>query len=336
MNAAKDPALGPAGDAPQSLKEPQVAESSVQQVPTYYDRLNATNIILTPEPLLQSNLKLSLFKCRKLKQSAAETAHPLQLIPASNLCPHSRLTTGCKLLDSVLGGGVPMGGITELSGRSASGKTQFCLQLSLTAQWPVEYGGLASSGVLYICTEDRFPSTRLQQLIKCFPSPTNFPVSQYGDNIFIEQITHDPLKDLDMLWECVNNRAPQLMLHRKVRLIVLDSAAMIFRSHLEDGAAHRAKLFRNLIKQLTYLSVKHQAVVVCVNQVAQVPSDDGDETEEVPALGLSWANLMHTKLLLSRDHEGMRHLEVMSSSEVPNRQMAFDISHSGLRGYRND
>jgi len=33
-------------------------------------------------------------------------------------------------------------GITEVSGESASGKTQLCLQLCLTAQLPQDAGGL--------------------------------------------------------------------------------------------------------------------------------------------------------------------------------------------------
>lgn len=40
-------------------------------------------------------------------------------------------------------GGIISRGITEIAGESASGKTQFCLQLSLTVQLPEENGGLA-------------------------------------------------------------------------------------------------------------------------------------------------------------------------------------------------
>jgi hypothetical protein len=46
------------------------------------------------------------------------------------------------------------------------------------------------TGAVYICTEDAFPSRRLQELLCCFPptflkAPTNI---NFGDSIFIEHI----------------------------------------------------------------------------------------------------------------------------------------------------
>lgn len=52
------------------------------------------------------------------------------------------ITTGCQNLDALLGGGVAVRGITEVTGQSGSGKTQFTLQLSLCAQLPPDAGGL--------------------------------------------------------------------------------------------------------------------------------------------------------------------------------------------------
>ena len=45
-------------------------------------------------------------------------------------------------MDSQLAGGVLVPGVTELSGVSAAGKTQLCLQLSLVVQLTNEQGGL--------------------------------------------------------------------------------------------------------------------------------------------------------------------------------------------------
>lgn len=60
----------------------------------------------------------------------------------------THLTTGCPSLDAFLGGGVAMGGVTEVSGKSGSGKTQFGLQLALYAQLPRSLGGLAKGMAL--------------------------------------------------------------------------------------------------------------------------------------------------------------------------------------------
>lgn len=46
------------------------------------------------------------------------------------------------MLDGLLGGGLPLDGITELAGSSSAGKTQLALQLCLAVQFPPQHGGL--------------------------------------------------------------------------------------------------------------------------------------------------------------------------------------------------
>lgn len=55
-----------------------------------------------------------------------------------------RLSVGCPLLDELLRGGLPVGGVTELSGESGAGKTQLALQLCLSVQFPAQHGGLGA------------------------------------------------------------------------------------------------------------------------------------------------------------------------------------------------
>lgn len=61
------------------------------------------------------------------------------------------VTTGCHQLDDFLGGGVPVRGITEVTGESGSGKTQLALQLALHAQLPLCSGGLGKGTVRFYC-----------------------------------------------------------------------------------------------------------------------------------------------------------------------------------------
>jgi DNA repair protein RAD51 len=44
------------------------------------------------------------------------------------------ITTGSKNLDTVLGGGIETGSITELFGEFRTGKSQICHQLAVTCQ----------------------------------------------------------------------------------------------------------------------------------------------------------------------------------------------------------
>lgn len=59
-----------------------------------------------------------------------------------------RLSVGCPVLDELLRGGLPVGGVTELSGESGAGKTQLALQLCLSVQYPTQHGGLDSGNTV--------------------------------------------------------------------------------------------------------------------------------------------------------------------------------------------
>ena len=66
-----------------------------------------------------------------------------------------RCSTGSKSLDELLLGGIETQAITEFYGEFGSGKSQICHTLCVTAQQPVEQGGLGSGAIL-IDTEGTF------------------------------------------------------------------------------------------------------------------------------------------------------------------------------------
>lgn len=73
------------------------------------------------------------------------------------------ISTGCKGLDEILGGGMETGSITELYGEFRCGKTQLCHTLCVTCQLPTEHGG-GEGKALYIDTEGTFRPGRLAQI----------------------------------------------------------------------------------------------------------------------------------------------------------------------------
>ncbi|XP_041468263.1 DNA repair protein XRCC3-like [Lytechinus variegatus] len=212
----------------------------------------------------------------------------------------THLTTGCPILDDFLHGGILVKGITEVAGQSAAGKTQFCLQLCLTAQLPIQQGGLAC-GVVYICTEDVFPSKRLQQLISSFNrkiGPSLAKQLAVGDRIYVEHVA-----EKDQLWHCLEKRLPLLLSRGMVKLAVVDSLAAIFRSEFElRDTVKRARELQRVGAHLHRLSSQYNAAVVCVNQVTanMKASLDPTESDMMPALGLTWSNIVKVRLMLSR------------------------------------
>jgi DNA repair protein RadA len=67
------------------------------------------------------------------------------------------LTTGAKLLDDLLGGGYREGTLTEVFGRSNSGKSQLAMQAAL-------FAAMSGTRVLYVDTEGTFRPERLEQI----------------------------------------------------------------------------------------------------------------------------------------------------------------------------
>nr|CAD7395318.1 unnamed protein product [Timema poppensis] len=252
------------------------------------------------------------------------------------------LSVGCPKLDEFLGGGVAVRGITELAGESGSGKTQLCLQMCLSVQYPEINGGL-SAGSVYINTEDVFPSRRLHQLIQKFPSRFHSEDTsiQFGNNIFIEHIA-----DVESLKKCVFGQLPQLLAQKSVGLIVVDSIAGVFRADFEPrDSVSRAKEMRAVGGQLHRLAEEFRVAIICVNQVTTVinnePSVGGNTGRKtVAALGLAWANMVTTRLQISRidrsvtDAKGttvpVRMLEIIFSPDKPSRSCHFVVTEAGV------
>lgn len=202
---------------------------------------------------------------------------------------HWKLSVGCPVIDRILKGGILSNVITEISGESACGKTQICLQLCLSVQLVPKHGG----GAVYICTEDVFPSRRLQQMIQCFSRRKKG--HKFGDNIFIEHVA-----DFESLDVCVERRLPALLAQGLVRLVVIDSVAALFRCHYTGKQMmERARHMSQFASVLHKLANEHKIPIVCVNQVS-AQFDKGDPNSVTPALGLTWSNQITCRIMMSR------------------------------------
>lgn len=310
--------------------------------------VSSNSILMSSDHELRKLGNLTKEECELVRTRAAKSVLASGFISvAEAVCSlkekWQRLSVGCSKLDGFLRGGVAVQGITEIAGESSSGKTQLCLQMALTVQYPVMYGGL-NGGAVYICTEDAFPSRRLQELFCCFP-PT-FSEAQtninFGDSIFIEHIG-----DVESLKQCLFVRLPQLLTQRKVKLVVVDSIAGLFRSDYDPGdAVNRAQDLQMVGGQLHKLAEQFRLAVICVNQVTNVAGKKNNETQQQPvaALGLAWANMVTTRLQLCRtahtvpdphqpDHTvSVRTLQVVFAPDLPGDSCHFIVTKAGVFG----
>ncbi|XP_030378596.1 DNA repair protein XRCC3-like isoform X2 [Scaptodrosophila lebanonensis] len=289
------------------------------------------------EKSVSNDVKCKPEDVRQLKDAAAKwlaqspvAADSLLQPPACNKWSH--LSFGCASLDRCTGGGVSTRGITEICGAAGVGKTQLLLQLSLCAQLPTNLGGLGR-GVAYICTEDVFPSRRLLQISKAFETRYPDQKLRYMSNVFIEQ-----LYDSEPLLNCVCKRLPKLLEQQDIGLIIVDSVAAIFR--LYTDFIERARDLRRFAHALLGYVDKYKLAVVCSNQMtASSANSENGTLQDMPCLGLQWAQLVRTHLRISkgpRQHWkaaemlSVRKLEVVFSPDTPNQSTEFFITSDGV------
>lgn len=112
---------------------------------------NIEKIVCTSSSDIQRLTKLSLSDVTLLHQVASNSISRPPVQTALELYQsgyNTQITTGCDVLDNALRGGIPCTGITEITGESASGKTQLCLQLCLSVQLPSDSGGLGRGNLV--------------------------------------------------------------------------------------------------------------------------------------------------------------------------------------------
>ncbi|NXC02439.1 XRCC3 protein, partial [Orthonyx spaldingii] len=275
---------------------------------------------------LQRLMKLSSADIQCLLKTVSGTLRRNSVLTALQLyqdkdhltSQHQKLSLGCSVLDNLLKGGIPLVGITELAGESSAGKTQICLQLCLCVQYPYQYGGL-ESGAVYICTEDVFPSKRLQQLIdQQHKLRADVPAEiiqkiRFGNSVFVEHAA-----DLDSFRQCITRRLSLLLARGMVRLVVIDSVAALFRCEFSASeSVLKARYLQTFGAQLHSLSTRFRTPIVCINQCSFVTTEGisfkihacrnvqyffyrvvGNRV--TPALGITWSNQLLMRLMVSR------------------------------------
>ncbi|KAI4168640.1 MAG: hypothetical protein LQ343_006221 [Gyalolechia ehrenbergii] len=182
----------------------------------------------------------------------------------------SAISTVDPNLDAILSGGIATGYITEVTGESGAGKTQFLLSLLLTAQLPPAHGGL-SRPTVYISTEHPLPTTRLSQILRTHPKLSALPPEQKPS---LSRIFSIQTPDLESQDHILTYQVPVLLARHKVGLIILDSITANYRAERSSTSTSGAALglrSSQLIKlghHLRTLAREHNCAIVASNQVA--------------------------------------------------------------------
>jgi DNA repair protein RadA len=272
---------------------------------------SAFQLALARPSFVADLLKVSYEEARRLIEEAASLVGvERQWLSLIKPRAAAKVTTGSFNLDSLLGGGVEVGGIVEVYGAFATGKTQLCHQLCVNVQLPRAKGGLEAKAA-YIDADGSFRPERVKAMAEALgldPSEALRNVLVFKPSTVEEQVA--VVEEVKRLAE-------------RVKLLAVDTVISLFRAEFgEDVVARQWRLLLHL-KQLEALAELGVAVVLA-NQVVVKPG-----VGELPAGGVVLdAGL--TKVKLSR-HGGLWRAMLEASPYLPEGEALFRITGQGVR-----
>ncbi|XP_041353756.1 DNA repair protein RAD51 homolog 2-like [Gigantopelta aegis] len=256
------------------------------------------------------------------------------------------LMTSLPELDRVLHGGLLAGTITEIAGPAGSGKTQFCVMLSVLATLPRMLGGLEGS-VLYIDTEGAFSAERLLEIARskyCEHFKDESTLKSLAENVYVDvqQTCSSLLKRLQCL--------EQDIISKRIKLVIIDSIASLVRKEfsttLGQNLANRTNFLSQEAAILKYTAEVFSIPIVVTNQITtrfgpqnrgtagQCETSEqslaGDGSYVTVALGNTWSHSVNTRLILQYLDGEKRQVMVAKSPISPFTAFIYTIQDQGI------
>ncbi|GAA55738.1 ribose-phosphate pyrophosphokinase [Clonorchis sinensis] len=256
-------------------------------------------------------------------------------------------STGLPKLDELLSGGIRTGELTELIGKPAVGKTQFCL--TLCAELVIK---VPTASILYIDTGGNFSAPRLLALLQVSSSNE----SAAG---FMKRIRCCAAPDITGLIEILvqtrlhlakssglhqantdTNLSPWVQFFFNLKLIIVDSLAMPFLPFMGVVPQAAKAQLSVAIMEIQRIVVLQNCAVVATNHArfsttGASPSAADDPSAVIGCLGAGWAAAPHKRLIFQRskhrigEPEGNRlTLRISLTKDVTNR---FSCSSDSVR-----
>lgn len=285
------------------------------------------SIAYTPKKNLLLVKGISEAKADKISQEASK-AVPLGFTTASEF--HNRrselicLTTGSKQLDTLLGGGIETGSITEVFGEFRTGKSQLCHTLAVTCQLPIDMGG-GEGKCLYIDTEGTFRPVRLVSIAQRY----GLNPDDCLDNVAYAR-AYNAEHQLQLL-----NLAAQMMAESRFSLLIVDSIMSLYRTdysgrgELSARQSHVAKYMRTLQRLADEFGI---AVVITNQVVAQVDGSASmfNPDPKKPIGGNIIAHSSTTRLSFKKGRAEQRICKIYDSPCLPESECVFAIYEDGI------
>ncbi|NLN71370.1 MAG: DNA repair and recombination protein RadA [Thermoplasmatales archaeon] len=233
----------------------------------------------------------------------------------------TKLTTGSKAIDELLGGGLETQAITEFFGEFGSSKTQICFQLAVNATLPEEMGGFDSE-VVIIDTENTFRPERIIQM-------SNYLGIDSGEVLKKIHVARAFNSQHQIL---LVDKAMELAKTKKIKLLILDSLTSHFRAeYIGRGAlAERQQMLNRHMHDLLSFATLNNAAIAVTNQVSSKPDAFfGDPTR--PIGGHIVGHTATFRIYLRKGKAGKRVARLIDSPNMPEGEAVFMITEDGIK-----
>jgi len=233
----------------------------------------------------------------------------------------TKLTTGSKAVDELLGGGLESQAITEFFGEFGSSKTQICFQLAVNATLPEEMGGFDSE-VVIIDTENTFRPERIVQMSNYL----GIDPAEVLKKIHVARAFNSQHQIL------LVDKAMELSKTKKIKLLIVDSLTSHFRAeYIGRGAlAERQQMLNRHLPDLLSFATLNNAAIAVTNQVSSKPDAFfGDPTR--PIGGHIVGHTATFRIYLRKGKAGKRVARLIDSPNMPEGEAVFTITEDGIK-----
>jgi DNA repair protein RAD51 len=234
----------------------------------------------------------------------------------------TRITSGSKELDTLLGGGFESNSITELFGEFRTGKTQICHTLCVTCQLPKSDGG-GEGKAIYIDTEGTFRPEKLASIAERF----GLDPKETIENVYYARAYNSDHQNRLLMQVCA------LMCEHKFSLLVVDSATALYRTDYSGRAelSNRQMSLAKFLRNLQKIADEHKIVVVITNQVvATVDGNAFGGNDKKPIGGHIMAHACQTRLYLKKGLKQNRICKIYDSPSLPEAEASYSITDRGI------
>ncbi|MBI1968456.1 DNA repair and recombination protein RadA [Candidatus Woesearchaeota archaeon] len=231
----------------------------------------------------------------------------------------SKLSTGSKQFDLLMGGGFETGAITECFGEFGSGKTQIghALAVNVLKEDPDAFA-------VYIDTENTFRPERIIQLA----TGAGIDPEDALDRIMVARAYNS---DHQML---LAEKAESLLTEqkKKVRLVVVDSLTSHFRAEFigRGTLAERQQKLNRHMHALSKLATTNNLCVYVTNQVMAKPDQFfGDPTTAIGGHVVAHASTF--RIYLRKGKKGSRVAKLIDAPNLADGECCFMVTEGGLQ-----